>query len=172
MKLQFFLIGLGLLATSVDGAGELTMWTDSSSAVTGGSCEYANSGAVSGGSTPWLDTYVTPGMYCAVSDDLYENGVGCGKCYTIVYNSADGGTDTATSGTANVQVVDSGAGGSEHFDCFVTAFETLTGIKTGIFPVSFTQIDCAPQPLTAVIMDGNNAFYVKVNQLLPIVSSC
>jgi len=152
----------------VHAAGELTMWTDSPTAVQGGSCEYANSLAISGRSTPWLDAYVSIGFYCAVSDDLYKKGVGCGNCYRIEYDASDPNTkSTTTSGSAVVQVVDSSAGGKEHFDCYVEAFEVLTGATTGIYNIgpggSYAQVDCETTAgPTAVVMDGNNAWYVKI----------
>ena len=105
--------------------------------------------------------YVNTGMYCAVSDDLYEGGEGCGRCYRIWYDGC-GGTDPATAGTADIQVVNSGAGGVKHFDCFDTAHQALTGTSTGIFPITFMPIDCTYSTPTAVVLDGNNKWYVKM----------
>ena len=141
--------------------GQLTMWTTDANAVKSASCEYASTTATSGGSTPWLTNYVTPGMYCAVSDDLFSNGVGCGSCYRVVYNGV-GGTDPGVAGSAIIQVVNSGAGGTKHFDCFLTAHKKITSASTGIFPVAYTKVACTSSPLAAVILDGNNAYYTKV----------
>ena len=137
------------------------MWTTDSNAVKGSSCEYATSTATSGPSEPWLTNYVNPGMYCAVSDDLYQSGVGCGSCYRVVYNGV-GGTDPAVAGSALIQVVDSGAGGTKHFDCYITAHKRITSATTGVFPVAYAKVPCQASPLAAVILDGNNAWYTKV----------
>ncbi|GKY99161.1 hypothetical protein MPSEU_000871600 [Mayamaea pseudoterrestris] len=141
--------------------GQLTMWTTSPSAVQGSSCEYASSTSTSGGNTPWLRSYVTPGMYCAVSDDLYESGVSCGSCYRVSY-SGSGGSDLGRAGSTIVQVVDFGAGGSKHFDCYVAAHQAISGANTGVFPVAYAKVNCQRSPLAAVVLDGNNAYYTKV----------
>ncbi|GKY99169.1 hypothetical protein MPSEU_000872400 [Mayamaea pseudoterrestris] len=141
--------------------GQLTMWTTSPTTVQGSSCEYASSTAISGGATPWLINYVNPGMYCAVSDDLYESGVTCGSCYRVSY-SGSGGSDPGKAGSAVIQVVDSGAGGSKHFDCYLTAHQAISGANTGVFPVAYAKVNCKRSPLAAVVLDGNNAYYTKV----------
>ena len=61
-----------------------------------------------------------------------------------------------------MQVTNNGAGGTKHFDCFDDAFEALTGINTGIFPLEYYQVDCDPTPVTVVVLDGPNAYYTKV----------
>ena len=58
--------------------------------------------------------------------------------------------------------MDSGAGGQNHFDCFIDAFSTITGAKTGKFPISYEEVDCEDSPLAVVVLDGPNANYVKV----------
>ncbi|CAB9507316.1 expressed unknown protein [Seminavis robusta] len=142
--------------------GELTMWTGSEPGpLMGGSCEYAMADSVSVGDH-WLDPYVKQKMYCAVSADLYANGVGCGKCYRLVWDGSEPGTDPGTPGSAEIQVVDSGAGGDWHFDCFLDAFSQIVGASTGIFPITYDEVPCDPSPATAVIKDGFNAYYVKV----------
>ncbi|KAL3779624.1 hypothetical protein HJC23_008963 [Cyclotella cryptica] len=141
--------------------GELTMWSDNPSAVIGGSCEYAQkiSTAKSGA---WLSPYITSGNYCAVSEDLFQGGAACGRCYSITYDGSSA-TNPGKAGNAVVQVVNSGAGGSNHFDCFIDGFHTITSASTGIFPVKFSHVACQGiTPPTAVILDGNNAWYVKV----------
>uniref|UniRef100_A0A7S1UP23 Expansin-like EG45 domain-containing protein n=1 Tax=Grammatophora oceanica TaxID=210454 RepID=A0A7S1UP23_9STRA len=140
--------------------GELTWWTDSLSAVEGSSCEYSKTASIAQGSS-WATPYVDPGFHCAVSDDLYDGGAGCGKCYHLVYDGV-GGTNPATAGDAYVQVTNSGAGGTKHFDCFDDAFVALTGISTGIFPLSYYEVPCTYAAPTVVVLDGNNAYYVKV----------
>merc|ERR1711981_1179733 len=122
--------------------GELTMWTADPNAIQASSCEYAQPASTSGGNPQWLVPYVNIKKYCAVSSDLFENGAGCGKCFRIVYD---------------------GVGGQKHFDCFVDTFSTITGTDTGVFPVSYEEVDCEnPSPLTVVVLDGPNAGYVKV----------
>lgn len=109
----------------------------------------------------WAVPYLTPGMHCAVSEDLFQGGLGCGKCFHLSYNGV-GGTNPAQAGSAIVQVTNSGAGGSKHFDCFDDAFEELTGIATGIFPLEYYQVDCEQTPVTVVVLDGPNAYFTKV----------
>merc|ERR1711981_1437124 len=106
--------------------GELTMWTADPNAIQASSCEYAQPASTSGGNPQWLVPYVNSKKYCAVSSDLFENGAGCGKCFRIVYDGV-GGTDSGQAGSEIIQVVDSGAGGQKHFDCFVDTFSTITG---------------------------------------------
>ena len=140
--------------------GELTWWTDSQGAVEGGSCEYSKAASVMNGAT-WLAPYLAPGFHCAVSDDLFQGGLGCGKCFHLYYSGV-GGTNQAQEGSALIQVTNSGAGGSKHFDCFDGAFQALTGISTGIFTIDYYQVDCAYTPVTIVVLDGPNAYYTKV----------
>jgi len=63
---------------------------------------------------------VKPKMYCAVSEDLYQKGKGCRQCYRVSWDGV-GGTDPGTPGSTEIQVVDSGAGGVDHFDCYLDA---------------------------------------------------
>merc|ERR1719221_1300640 len=75
---------------------------------------------------------------CAVSEDLYQSGIGCGKCYTLHYGGSPSVYDATTSGTpgsAKVQVIDDGAGGTNHFDCLEGVFTQLTGLATDGFPI-------------------------------------
>lgn len=147
---------------SSDGVGELTWWTGSEPGpLQGSSCEYAQPDSTALGAS-WLSPYVDGGMYCAVSDDLFNGGEGCGKCYRITYTSGGSNAGQAQPGSADIQVVNSGAGGFLHFDCFDTAHQAITGISTGIHPVSYTEIPCTNSPPSVVILDGPNAYYVKV----------
>lgn len=82
---------------------------------------------------------------CAVSEDVYQSGLACGKCYTLHYGGAPSVYDATTSGTpgsATVQVIDDGAGGTNHFDCLEGVFMQLTGLATDGFPITFTEVDC------------------------------
>lgn len=143
------------------------MWTSNPTEIKGSSCEYAQSVSTAQGSS-WLEPYVVPTHYCAVNDVLYQNGLGCGSCFKISYNGV-GGTDPGLAGgnSAIVQVVDSGS--DKEFDCFLDVFTIITGSSTGIFPITYTSVPCTtsisteatPSP-TVVILDGDNAWYVKV----------
>ena len=141
--------------------GELTWWTSSYSDVQGGSCEYAHVDSVYQGDL-WNVPYIHTGMHCAVSSDLFNDGEGCGKCFELDYGGK-GGTNPASAGSAIIQVTNSGAGGSDHFDCFDNAFYQLTGITTGIFPISYREMDC-PQATNVyiVVLGGSNPWYIKV----------
>jgi hypothetical protein len=110
----------------------------------------------------WLQPYVVPKLYCAVSDLLWAGGQACGRCYRVSYNGT-GGTDPGRAGSAVVQVVDSGS--YEAFDCFLDAHRAVTGAVTGNFPVTYRQVPCkAPlsNTTTVVVLDGGNAWYTKV----------
>ena len=110
----------------------------------------------------WLSPYVSGGNYCAVSEDLFQGGAGCERCYSVSYDKSQA-SDQGRADSAVVQVVNSGAGGSNHFDCFIDSFRTITSSSTGVFPIRFSHVNCqGTTPPTAVILDGNNAFYVKV----------
>lgn len=134
------------------------MWSTDPNVARGGSCEYAHAASIAQGNS-WMQPYLSQSKYCAVDSALYQNGAGCGKCYEISYLGV-GGTDPGRAGTERIQVVDSGS--AKEFDCVLGAFETITGTNTGIFPITYTEIPCESTPVTAVILDGNNAWYVKV----------
>jgi len=106
-----------------------------------------------------MEDYIDDYMYCAVSDDLYASG-GCGACYRLSWDGSSG-TDAGTPGSAEIQVVDTGAGGSVHFDCFEDAHEAITGTATGIFPIHYELIDCKERDMYAIVLEYN-AYYTKV----------
>lgn len=136
----------------------MTMWTTNPTAIEGSSCEYAQAASTAQGSS-WLAPYVNQNRYCAVSALLHQSGMGCGQCYAIEY-SGQGGTDPRRAGSAVIQVVDSGS--AKEFDCFLDVFQEITGSNTGVFPITYTQVACQVTGPTVVILDGNNAWYVKV----------
>ena len=110
----------------------------------------------------WNVAYVHTGMHCAVSSDLFNGGEGCDKCFELDYGGEDG-TNWASAGPAIFQVTNSGAGGVHQFDCFEDAFYQLTGITTGIFLISYREMDC-PEATNVyiVVLGGSNPWYVKV----------
>jgi hypothetical protein len=57
-------------------------------------------------------------------------------------------------------VVDSGS--AKEFDCYLDAFTAITGANTGAFPIQYSPVPCTAAPPTVVVLDGNNAWYVKV----------
>jgi len=138
--------------------GQLTMWTSDPSVVTGSSCGYADPTATADGSA-WLAPYVNKNLFCAANSAIFDNGAGCGTCYKISY-SGTGGTDPGRKGSAIIQIVDSGS--AKEFDCELTVFQKITGATTGIFPVKYKEVPCKATPVTITILDGDNAFYVKV----------
>lgn len=134
------------------------MWTKDPNAIKGSSCEYAQDASTAKGSS-WLVPYVNKLHYCAVSDALYKSGLGCGKCFRISFSGV-GGTDPGRAGSSVIQVVDSGS--AKEFDCYLDAFTEIAGAVTGVFPIQYSQVDCTKAGPTAVILDGDNAYYVKV----------
>lgn len=139
----------------------MTMWSDSPTTVIGGSCEYAN--AANGGlSSPAATSpYIGARAYCAADAALYNSGATCGSCYRVSYDGSEA-TDAGRAGSLVVQIVDSGS--AKTFDCQVDAFEAITGARTGVFPITYTPVDCdtAASGATATVLDGGNAWYTKV----------
>jgi len=148
---------------STGAQGFTTTWTSDPNTIQGGACEYATPSATAQGDS-WLSPFVTAGNYCGVTLDLFEGGAACGRCYLVSYDGSPA-TDPGRPGEQIVQIVETGTAGSYDnlFDCFIDAKERITGSPTGIFPITYTQVDC-PNPASpaAVVLDGNNAWYVKV----------
>lgn len=141
-------------------SGGLTKFTDEEfgGALRGGQCEFASNTATAQGND-WWGPYIAQLRWCAVDSNLLKGGRGCGDCYLIEF-SGTGGTDPGRAGSAVIQVTDGGSG--EEFDCQVDAFEAITGARTGIFPVTYTQVECNSDGVFVVVLDGNNAFFTKV----------
>ena len=86
--------------------------------------------------------------YCAVSDDLFQNGDICGQCFEITYtgyayshynpsNIPDG-----TPGSAIIQVINSGAGNVTHFDCLLNGYKDITGLITDGVEMTYKKATC------------------------------
>ena len=90
--------------------------------------------------------------YCAVSDNLFQlhtpqEGSICGKCFQLNYAGGpshywDGVPDGARAGSAIIQVINSGAGDSQHFDCLVNGFKDITGLITDGFDITYDEVPC------------------------------
>ena len=55
------------------------------------------------------------------------------------------------------------SGSAKTFDCHLTAFKTITGASTGVFPITYEPMDCdagSGGPV-ATVLDGNNAWYLS-----------
>merc|ERR1719476_340493 len=142
-------------------AGKLTMWSDNPTIIVGGSCEYANA-AGGGVSAPFgHEPLHLSTSLLAVDSALYRGGAACGSCFRVSYDGSDA-TDTGRPGSMIVEVVDSGS--AKEFDCQVDAFETITGARTGVFPITYEPVDCdtADTGATVTLLDGGNAWYTKV----------
>merc|ERR1719277_1824078 len=136
------------------------MWSDSDTTIVGGSCEYANA-AQGGVNAPSASSpYVASRAYCAADAELYRLGATCGACFLVAYDGSPA-TDPGRAGSLVVQIVDSGS--TETFDCQVDAFETITGSRTGVFPITYVPVDCETTGgPAATVLDGDNAWYTKV----------
>ena len=90
----------------------------------------------------------------------------CGDCYEISYDGIgksvywdgywdgipveargghakiDGYPVGARAGSAKIQVINSGAGGTKHFDCLDGAFNQITGLHTDGMPITYKKITC------------------------------
>jgi len=144
--------------------GTLTMWTSGERTIEGSSCRFSDprGGGLSG--IPH-GAYIENQDYCAVSADLYEGGKACGRCYKLTYAGQGGlhGTPAGEPDSVVVKVVDSGAGGTNHFDCHLTAYTRLTHTAPGIFPISFERTKCgATGPAGATVLQGGNPWSVIV----------
>ena len=141
--------------------GFMTMWSDSTTTIVGGSCEYANAANGGLGSPAASSPYIASEGYCAVDSMLYSSGAACGSCWRVSYDGSPA-TDPGVPGSMVVQVVDSGS--ARTFDCHLTAFQRITGASTGVFPITYEPVDCdvgSAGPV-ATVLDGDNAWYTKV----------
>ncbi|CAE7793546.1 EXPA12 [Symbiodinium microadriaticum] len=141
--------------------GFMTMWSDSTTTIVGGSCEYANAANGGLGSPAASSPYIASEGYCAVDSTLYSSGGACGSCWRVSYDGSPA-TDPGVPGSLVVQVVDSGS--AKAFDCHLTAFQRITGASTGVFPITYEPVDCdvgSAGPV-ATVLDGDNAWYTKV----------
>jgi len=151
-------------ASAVDGT--LTMWTDGKRTIEGSSCRYADprGGGLDGPGAH--SPYISRESYCAVSADLYHGGQTCGQCYRLIYGGDAGlhGTPAGQSGSLIVKVVDSGAGGTDHFDCHLTAYTSLTSTAPGIFPIRFEPATCITAGLhpDVTVLQGGNPWSIIV----------
>mmetsp|Transcript_74340 Transcript_74340/g.131455 ORF Transcript_74340/g.131455 Transcript_74340/m.131455 type:complete len:375 (+) Transcript_74340:85-1209(+) len=142
---------------------KLTMW-GVGDVVKAGECEYAGFGI---GSVAAQTPYIPNKYYCAVRDDLFKNGAGCGICYKISYGGA-GGSNAGRAGELVVQAVDRNAvsdhADAKEFDCQVGAFQNITGARTGVFPVNYERVDCdvTPEGPVAMVITGGNKWFIKV----------
>jgi len=141
---------------------KMTMWSTDADVITGSMCEYANSN-LGGRSAP---SAVAPSIqslhYCATNVAIL--GQACGNCYEVEYDGSQA-TDAGRAGKAIVQIVDGGA--THAFDCQESVFEIITGATTGVFPITYKQVDCdvATGGPRAVVVDGsyaNNGNNVKI----------
>jgi len=143
--------------------GQMTMWSASDTTIVGGSCEYANYAQGGIASAAAQSPYALSKFYCAVSADLYESGLGCGRCYKITFDGTDTSETTgcSTAGSAIIQVVDSGS--AKEFDCQTTAFEAITGCDTGVMGITYEEVACeGPGPATATVIYGGDKWYTKL----------
>jgi len=141
--------------------GFMTMWSDSTTTIVGGSCEYANAANGGLGSPAASSPYIASEGYCAVDSMLCSSGAACGSCWRVSYDGSPA-TDPGVPGSMVVQVVDSGS--ARTFDCHLTAFQRITGASTGVFPITYEPVDCdvgSAGPV-ATVLDGDNAWYTKV----------
>merc|ERR1712087_306838 len=70
---------------------------------------------------------------------MFKGGSICGACYQIKYDG-DQSQGLGRAGSLVVQVVDSGSWAT--FDCHMSAFHTITGASTNIFPIAFKMVPC------------------------------
>jgi len=154
---------LAAALTYADGSssGLMTMWSDSTTTIVGGSCEYANEANGGVNSPAATSPYISSFAYCAVDATLYENGANCGACYRVSYDGSSA-TDPGQAGSQIVQIVDSGS--AKTFDCQLQAFQTITGSSTGVFPITYEPVDCETSNggAVATMLDGDNAYFTKV----------
>jgi len=163
MIMEFMFLTLSFFTFLVQGqqAGKMTMWSTNPDVIQGSMCEYANPPL--GRSSP---SAIAPAIqnlnYCATNVAIL--GQVCGNCYEVSYDGSPA-TDPGRAGKAVVQIVDGGA--TEVFDCQDNVFHTITGANTGVFPITYKQVDCevAAGGPRAMVVDGtynNNGNNVKM----------
>merc|ERR1719296_423167 len=83
--------------------GTLTMWTRGMHTIEGSSCRFADPRG--GGLYITHSPSIQKQLYCAVSEDLYEDGRTCGRCYRLLYDGEPGvhGTPAGVQGSVIVE---------------------------------------------------------------------
>lgn len=151
------------IADAAAQSGWATMWATTNQDLIGSSCEYANA-PVDSLTDPVLASYLRTGYHCAIGEEF---GIGepCGKCYRLTSLNDNGrhGTPGATS-SAVVMVSNSGAGGTNHFDCILESFQAITGATSGVFDITYEQTACTDVSGVPTIINwaDQNAWYCKM----------
>merc|ERR1711976_664112 len=143
--LSLIVVFSGATNVSVGVSNFITYWT-----------EDTNTGAIQGSSCLHDPYRLQPKLplvqSCAVSQDLFQNGQACGKCFVLRYDgspSVYGGPERGRPGSAKIQVINSGAGDTQHFDCLSGVYKQITGAAPDGYPISFSEVDCAGEGLDA-----------------------
>ena len=129
--------------------GWISWWDDSKYPWSKSSCLAA----------PFHLTPTIPNLhYCAVSDDLFQlhtlqEGSICGKCFQLNYSGGPSHfppkkytPKEARAGSAIIQVINSGAGDSQHFDCLTNAMRDVTGLADNGFDITYDEVACPTVP--------------------------
>lgn len=128
-------------------------------------CKFADPGNGGLQSPAATSPYIKTRMYCAADiQTLFGKGLACGRCFHVAFDG-QGGTDGGRAGSAVIQVVNSGVmNHNAVFDCQVTAFEAITGAQTGVYPISWEEVDCEVSTggAVATLLRGDNAWYAKL----------
>jgi len=144
-------------------AGWATMWATTNQDLIGASCEFANA-PVNSLSDPVLASYLRTSYHCAIGEE-YGIGEHCGKCYRLTSTNNNGRHGTPGQvGSAVIMVSNSGAGGSNHFDCILESFQEITGATSGVFDITYEQTECTDVSGLPTIINwaDQNAWYCKM----------
>jgi hypothetical protein len=134
-----------------------------------GSCEFM-SDPISSTSDPMLSAYLRRGMHCSVGQDspAYAGGEACGACYRVKSTSNEGWSGNSpvlgAASEAIVTVSTGGINGTGRFDCFLEAFEAITGAGMGEFDIEFEQAECDAIKTTPSVtsFEMKNKYFCKM----------
>lgn len=143
MALAVLCLLAAVLGAASTKEGSMTMWSSMpdtvSSYAAGPSCNFANK-KIGGLHAPTAQNlYIQRMRYCAVNNVMFKRGATCGACYRITFKG-NHPRGLGRPGSEVVQVVDSGSGAT--FDCHMTAFESITGYNTDVFPITYEKVPC------------------------------
>merc|ERR1740121_485558 len=134
-----------------------------------GMCEFM-SDPIGSTTDPMLSAYLRRGMHCSVGQDspAYAGGEACGACYRVKSTSNEGWSGNSPvlgeASEAIVTVSTGGINGTGRFDCFLEAFEAITGADMGEFDIEFEQAECDAIKTTPSVtsFEMKNKYFCKM----------
>merc|ERR1719162_488271 len=160
-SLGFAFYAVTSTATSMQGWA--TMWSTTNQDLIGAACEYAST-PVNSVVDEVLASYLRTGYHCAIGEE-FGKGEHCGKCYRLrSLNDAGRHGTPGSADSAVIMVSNSGAGGTNHFDCILDGFQAITSATTGVFDITYEETACNEVSGVPTIINwaDQNAYYCKM----------